>query len=91
MKRIATRTFTLLASGLFALGMAAACASEDTTGSPFKQALDAGKPKPDAAHLCNLAYCPMPATGNKCCLPMTGACGVDEGNGCVPAKKDSGP
>jgi len=90
MKRIATRTFALFASGLFVLGTLEACASEDTTGSPFKAAPpDAGKttqPK-----VCMVMYCPMPAGGIPCCLP-DGTCGVNPGTGCVPMnKKDGGP
>lgn len=87
MNRIATRTFVLLVSGLLALGTASACASEDTTTTPFRT-LDAGHLKPDAAHACNLAYCPQPTTGKACCLGT--ACGVDPGTGCVPFNKKDG-
>jgi hypothetical protein len=91
MKRIATRTFALLATGLFVLGTAAACASEDTSGSPFKVPTDAGKPKM-TPHACVVMYCPTPVGGAPCCL-QDGTCGVDPGNGtgCVPVKKDAGP
>lgn len=88
MKRIATRTFALFASVLFVLGTVAACASEDTTGSPFKAASpDAGKSAQPKA--CMVMYCPMPAAGMACCLP-DGTCGVNPGNGCVPLTKDGG-
>jgi hypothetical protein len=91
MKRIATRTFALLASGLFVLGTAAACASEDTTGSAFKApASSGGAAGATQMSTCMVMYCPMPADGKACCLP-DGSCGVDPGNGCVPLKKDAGP
>jgi hypothetical protein len=89
MKRIATRTFALFVSGLFVLGTVAACASEDTTGSPFKAASPDGG-KTTQPKVCMVMYCPMPAGGKACCL-MDGTCGVDPGTGCVPmTKKDGG-
>ena len=90
MKRIATRTLALFATGLFVLGTAAACASEDTSGSPFKAPPPDGG-KSTSTRVCMVMYCPMPAGGKACCLP-DGTCGVDPGNGCVPLnKKDGGP
>jgi len=90
MKRIASRSFLMVASVVLSLAAASACASEGTT-APFKPA-DAGHggAKPvDAGHACMLAFCPQPASGKACCVSST-TCGVDLGNGCVPSKKDGG-
>ncbi len=91
MKRIATRTFALLASGLFVLGTVAACASEDTTGSAFKATPSSSGGAAGATQMsaCMVMYCPMPSAGKACCLPE-GKCGVDPGNGCVPLNTDAG-
>ncbi|HEX3597245.1 MAG TPA: hypothetical protein VHU80_19185 [Polyangiaceae bacterium] len=75
---MATRTVVLLAYGLVAMGVASACASEETP-STFRQ--DAG--------VCNVAFCTAPAGATPCCLTTT-TCGVDLGTGCVPLKKDGG-
>ena len=66
---------------LLAIGAASACASEEAPPFP-KDAGVAGK--------CDQAFCHTQDMIRGCCL-MSGACGADYGNGCVPVKKDSGP
>ena len=77
MKRIAKRIAVSFAYCVLACGAASACASEEPT---FRQ--DAGK-------VCNPMFCPAVDMAPGCCL-TSGTCGVAMGNGCVPAKKDSG-
>ena len=77
MKRIAKRIASSLFYCVLVCGAASACASEEPT---FRQ--DAGK-------ACDVRFCPAVDMAPGCCLP-TGACGINTGTGCVPAKKDSG-
>jgi hypothetical protein len=77
MKRIAKRIAGSFFYCVLAWGAVSACASEEAT---FRQ--DAGK--------CDPVFCHNLDMIRGCCL-NNGACGVDLGNGCVPAKKDSGP
>ena len=84
MKRIAKRIAGSFVYCVLAIGAASACASEDTA-FPHK---DAGVTA--APGKCDQNFCHMQDMIRGCCL-MSGACGADYGNGCVPVKKDSGP
>ena len=78
MMRIAKRIAGSFVYCMLAMGAASACASEEPA---FRQ--DAG------TKACDPVFCHNQDMIRGCCL-QTGACGVDLGQGCVPAKKDSG-
>jgi hypothetical protein len=86
MQRIVTRFFGLLVCGVFAGGFISACASDSSPvmTNAALQHHDGGAPK-----YCTPAYCMATPPATACCLNAA-TCGVNYGQGCVPASKDAG-